>query len=79
MIYTYQIVGTPDTIEIEHPISQPALTTYEIDGQEFAVKRLISGGTNFILKGDTWARNGYERGIQNPAKEAAEAHRSEKK
>ncbi len=73
--YQYTDVETDEGFELEQSIKDPALTEY--NGRP--VKRLISLGTGFILKGGTWARDGYERGIQNPAKEAAEAHRSEKK
>lgn len=70
MIYTYEItspgphLGT--TLEIEHPISQSPLaeTTLE-SGEIVKVKRLISGSTNFILKGDCWARTNYSRGAQD--------------
>lgn len=66
MTYTYQVIETGQEIEIDHPMSQPALTEIERDGVKMTVKRLIQGGgSGFILKGDGWARTGYERGIQS--------------
>lgn len=68
MLYDYQIIsgvhkGT--VVQIEHPISQPALTSTKYEGRSVKVKRLISGGTNFILKGDCWSHTNYSRGIQD--------------
>lgn len=68
MTYLYSIVGTDQVIEIEQSIKDPALQSYVVDGEERAVKRLISAGTGFILKGGMWARDGYEAGIQSPGK-----------
>jgi predicted nucleic acid-binding Zn ribbon protein len=68
VIYLYELVGGKDageTIEIEHPLSQPALTEYKHNGRMRKVRRVIAGGTNFILKGDCWSRTNYSRGVQD--------------
>lgn len=65
MTYTYLVIETGEEIEVSHPMSQPALTEIERDGVKLSVKRLIHGGTGFILKGDCWSRTGFERGIQS--------------
>jgi hypothetical protein len=57
-------------IQIEHSIKDEPFTSYQIDGRLCKVKRLISGGTNFILKGGMWSRDGYSAGVQSmPSKE----------
>lgn len=68
MTYTYELLTGADagkTVEVEHSISAPALSELEHNGELCQVKRVISGGTGFILKGGTWARDRYERGIQS--------------
>jgi hypothetical protein len=69
----YEIMSGPfkgQVIEMEHSISKPALKTTIFEGQRVKVKRLISGGTGFILKGGMWARDNYSAGIQSmPTKE----------
>ncbi len=52
-------------IQIEHSIKDKPFTSYTIDGRSCKVRRLISGGTNFILKGGGWGNVGYDRGIQS--------------
>lgn len=79
MIYIYEIIETGEQLEIEQKITDPRLETIEHNGQQVAVKRLITGGTGFILRGGCWSRDDYSAGIQNPEKWAAEAHRGEKK
>lgn len=79
MIYIYEIIETGEQLEIEQKITDARLETIERDGQQIAVKRLITGGTGFILRGGNWHRDGYSTGIQEPEKWAAEAHRGEKK
>jgi len=73
MLYTYQITAGMNAgvqIEIEHPASQPALTETKYNGRTVKVKRIISGPTNFILKGGCWARDSYSAGVQSmPTKE----------
>lgn len=69
MTYDYEII-TPvalagTVVQVEHSISAPALTELEHNGELCQVKRMISGGTGFILKGDCWGRTLYERGIQS--------------
>ncbi len=70
MTYLYQVVATGHIVEIEHPITQPAFTVYDVDGQgqTVEVKRLISAGTGFILKGGCWHRDSYEKGLQSGPK-----------
>lgn len=76
MTYLYQFTDVEnETVEVEQSIKDDALTTYN----DRPVKRLISGGPGFILKGGNWHRDGYTVGIQEPEKWAAEAHRGEKK
>lgn len=74
MTYFYEIISkgkyAGQIIEVEHPISQPALTEYKYEGRVRKVRRVIAGGTGFVLKGDCWAKTNYERGIQSmPTKE----------
>lgn len=73
MTYTYLVLDGPDkdsTIEIEQSIKESALEITTFNGREVQVKRLISAGTGFILKGGTWFRDGYSRGVQSmPTKE----------
>jgi hypothetical protein len=79
MLYDYEVVETGQVIEVEHPISQPALTEYTLeDGRKVNVRRLISGSTKFVLKGGNWARDGYSVGIQNPAQEMRDLKQWEK-
>ena len=66
MTYTFLILDTNQEVEIDHPISQPALTELEVGGKLVRVKRLIAAAHPFHLKGDCWARCGYERGLQTP-------------
>lgn len=68
MLYDYLVLsGTHknEVIQIEHSIKDEPFTTYKIDGRSCKVKRLISGQTNFILKGGGWGNVGYDRGIQS--------------
>jgi hypothetical protein len=73
MTYTYEVCSgqyTGEQFEVEHPISQPAFTEYSYKGRVRKVKRIIAGGTRFILKGGNWARDGYSQGVQSmPSKE----------
>jgi hypothetical protein len=68
---TYEYVVTTegphkgDIIEVSQSIKEPAFTKLTIDGVELDVKRVIAAAGAFILKGGTWARDGYERGIQS--------------
>lgn len=76
MTYLYQFTDVEnETVEVEQSIKDEALTSYN----DRPVKRLISAGTGFILKGGCWTRDEFSRGIQEPEKWAAEAHRGEKK
>lgn len=52
MTYEYKFLDTGEVTEVQHPMSQDALT--EIDGR--AVKRLISrsAGSNVVFKGHDW-------------------------
>lgn len=61
MTYTYEVIDTGELIEVEHTISTPAYTTYEINGKTVNVRRVINGGTGFILKGDCWAKDLYKK------------------
>lgn len=69
MIYEYVVTEgdlAGKILEIEHPISQSPLAETRLEsGETVKVKRLISGSTNFILKGDCWARTNYSRGAQD--------------
>jgi putative FmdB family regulatory protein len=47
--------------EAEQSIKEPALTECPICKQETA-KRLIAGGTTFVLKGGGWYAQGYSKG-----------------
>jgi hypothetical protein len=73
MIYDYLVLSgkhKDEVIQIEHSIKDEPFTSYKIDGRSCKVKRLISGQTNFILKGGNWCRDGYSVGIQSmPTKE----------
>lgn len=73
MTYTYEIIGgklAGVTFEVEQSIKDPALTEYKYEGRVRKVRRVIAGPGNFILKGDCWARTGYDRGVQSmPSKE----------
>lgn len=73
MVYEYLVLSgqhKDSVIQIEHSIKDEPFTTYKIDGSSCKVKRLISGHTNFILKGGMWARDGYSAGVQSmPSKE----------
>jgi predicted nucleic acid-binding Zn ribbon protein len=66
--YPYQVIGSDEIIEVEQSIKDDPLTEIVRDGLTLNVKRVISGGTGFILKGGMWARDGYEAGIQSPGK-----------
>jgi len=69
VIYDYMIthgMNAGVVLQIEHPISQPALTETKYNGRTVKVKRIISGGTSFLLKGDGWARTNYDKGVQSP-------------
>ena len=73
MTFEYMITNGMNAgviLEIDHPISQPALTETKYNGRTVKVKRVISGGTGFILKGGNWARDSYSAGVQSmPTKE----------
>jgi predicted nucleic acid-binding Zn ribbon protein len=66
--YPYQVIGSDEIIEVEQSIKDDPLTEIVRDGLTLNVKRVISGGTGFILKGDCWFRTGYERGLQSGKK-----------
>lgn len=66
-LFDYEILDGPDAgqvIELEHSIKIQFETTLHND-RICKVKRLISGPGAFILKGSTWFRDGYEKGIQS--------------
>lgn len=71
MIYTYEILSGPDVgtlVEVEHKMTEPAYDHLMHKDELCQVRRVITGGTGFILKGDCWAKNNYERGMQTPPK-----------
>ena len=59
-IYEYKCEACEHQWEELQKISDPKITKCEKCGQETA-KRLIGGGTSFILKGDCWAKDNYKR------------------
>jgi hypothetical protein len=69
MTYVYEIMDGPDkgkTFEAEQSIKDQKWSFADFNGRMCRVRRVIAGGTNFILKGDCWGKHGYERGIQSP-------------
>lgn len=58
MIYEYGCMSCEHTWEEEQRITDEPVKTCRGCGEQTA-KRLISGGTNFILKGDGWYKDGY--------------------
>lgn len=73
MLYLYEVTSgslAGEQFEVEHPISQPAFTEYKYKGRVRKVRRLIGGGTGFVLKGGCWSRDNYSMGVQSmPTKE----------
>lgn len=72
--YLYEVLHGPKKgmqFEVEQKMSDPPLTEYkQLNGKVIKVRRLIAGGSNFILKGGNWARDSYSSGIQSmPTKE----------
>jgi putative FmdB family regulatory protein len=58
MIYEYACMSCEHTWEVEQRITDEPIKDCPECKQQTA-KRLISSGTNFILKGDGWANTGY--------------------
>jgi putative FmdB family regulatory protein len=58
MIYEYGCMSCEHTWEEEQRITDEPIKVCRGCGEQTA-KRLISSGTNFILKGDRWANTGY--------------------
>lgn len=67
--YLYQIVETGEEIEVEHSVNAKPLTVLEHEGRLVSVRRLISGSSNFVLKGGCWSRDGFEKGLQSSPKD----------
>lgn len=59
MTYEYVCEACGKTWEIEQKISEPAIKECPHCKMEKA-KRLVSGGTAFILNGSRWASDGYK-------------------
>lgn len=64
--YDYEIVDTGELIEIVHSIHDKAWTEmiHPKTGETCHVKRLVSGGTGTIFKGDGWTINFGNRGYK---------------
>jgi putative FmdB family regulatory protein len=66
--YLYECYACGE-FEYEHPITEELVFCPLCSGKEqgephkhpYKVKRLISGGTGFILSGGGWAREGYNK------------------
>lgn len=58
MTYEYECISCKFLWEEEKKITDPPTKTCPKCGKEKA-KRLVSGGTAFVLKGGGWANNGY--------------------
>jgi len=58
MKYEYQCSHCQQNYEICHSMSEPAKTTCPECGNK-TLKRLISGGYGFLLKGQGWYRDSY--------------------
>jgi putative FmdB family regulatory protein len=59
VIYEYECKSCQTVTEIEHSISDDSDRFCEKCGQK--LKRLISGGTSFLLKGEGWHRDLYSK------------------
>lgn len=68
--YDYKFIETGEIIEVSHPMKNDALTEYvhPETGEMMKVKRLISGGSGFILKGDGWTASSKNRGYKGKFK-----------
>lgn len=64
MIYLYRCPRCGE-IELEHRMTDPPVkkcplpVAHENDVCGRPLERLIAGGTNFVLKGSGWAKDGY--------------------
>jgi hypothetical protein len=62
MTYTYQVISTGETLEVEQRITEPAHEVLEVDGEFVNVRRLISGAPGFNLVSGAsggWSETGY--------------------
>lgn len=64
IIYVYRCESCNHTLEIEQSIKDDPITECP-KCSERSLKRLISGGQGFILKGQGWFRDGYSSGDSN--------------
>lgn len=63
--YDFQCTNCNDTYEETIPISELDKVTVFCPKCKTACKRIISGGSGFLLKGDGWASDGYSDPIKN--------------
>lgn len=58
--YIYEIVDTGETFEIQQNIRDASFEEYKHphSGEIVKVRRLVTGGTGFVLKGDGWTPPG---------------------
>lgn len=62
--YTYRIIATGETVEVEHGIKEKAWDVIEVDGEWKACERLISGapGVHFVDgPSGGWSSTGYSK------------------
>lgn len=66
MTYIYEVIETGQQIEVEQSIKEPPHTVLEVDGNFHNVRRLVSGGTGFLLSqgGVGWSKQGYSKAGQ---------------
>lgn len=65
--YDYECVCCEDTFEFEQSINDPPLRECPSCAMN-CLKRLVSAGVPFVLKGDGWAKDGYATKGTSPAK-----------
>lgn len=59
MTYDYFCKNCEKEFEVEQSIKENPLSDCPKCGSEGSLKRLISGGNGFVLKGDGWAADNY--------------------
>jgi|SRR3954471_22883827 putative FmdB family regulatory protein len=72
MTYEYACEACGHQWEAEQSIKDPALKTCVSCGKNKA-KRLVSGGTGFLLKGGGWYADGYGSKAATPSSSSADA------
>jgi putative FmdB family regulatory protein len=61
MVYDYECAACGAEMEIEHSIKESPRVECPVCGKEDGLKRLISLGEGFLLRGSGWYRDGYEK------------------